>query len=271
MKGGGGGRFFALSGAVVGLSSFYQLTAGCRSCEAAATGMPAMWAERLSILGVLFGFSLVALSRPWSPITPLRQRACHSLLLGATAVGTILLLGIVAGIYRPCPTCVLTWTAIAASCLALVAQGGKAAQPMSATLLAVVLAAGWTRFDRTTAQGIADLLPHTDLNSGCVSDVLTQADLRALRVLGVPQGTPVVFVGHCSPCAAATVRRILSKSPETKVVASDTTLIPIVGKQALIVYPPLADRVAKLAANLYRATIRSGEVQQCRSNVSSID
>lgn len=262
---------FAFSGLVVALASAYGLVTGCDSCQEASTGMPAPYAKALSVGGVVFGLAMIAASAPWRRMSPARRRWCEAMLLAALALGGALLLGVVAGVYRPCPTCVVVWSAVAISALTLVGTGGQGARLASVALPALVLAAAWTRFDRTTAQGFAELLPRVELSSGCVGDVLTPKDLQELLALGVPENRPVLFVAHCSPSAAATAKRLMEKSPGAKVVAPDATLASVLGRDRLVVYPPLAARAAMLGANVHRVTLREGKVTECRANLTSLD
>ena len=226
--------------------------------------MPTRAASVLAAAGVLYGVAVIAAARPWGG----RSWASTPLLLLGDAVGLVVLLGIVSGVYRPCPACIVVWSAVLLAGLGILTSGGREARALTAALIVFTLAAAWTRLDRTTAAGIAELLPRKGVSADCLADVLNSRNLADLKQLGMPDGEPVIFVAHCSPCAAAQVARVEGKAPGFKVVASDSTLGPVVGSDRLIVYPNLKILAAKLHANLYTLTVKGGSVTQCSTNIN---
>ena len=253
---------------VVALASVYGLLIECAACTQSATGMPTAYAKALSTLGLLFGLALILTAAPWRSFTLERRRRAEAMVVVALALGGALLLGVVAGVYRPCPACVVVWSAVAVAALLLVGSGSRAA---TIALPLLVLAAAWTRYDRTTALGLTEILPQAELSGGCIADVLTRDDVKSLVARGVPSNGTALFVAHCSPCASATVKRLVEKTPGMRVVAPDATLSGLLGRDRLVVYPPLAARAATLGANVHRVTFHEGAITQCRSNLTQLD
>jgi hypothetical protein len=263
---GGGQTLHFVCGLVICLASAY-LVVGCTVCNEGVTGLPTLLSKALSWSGVLFGISLSLASLPWKGTTQGRARVTAGLMIAACGVGALLLFGIVASVYTACPVCTLIWSTVALASLACVAQGGREGAAVSTLLVVTALAAAWMRFDRTAAYELASLLPRAPLVSDCVSEVLTGEDVENLTRLGLPERRPILFVTNCSPCVAQSLARAVRSQPDFTVVATDSTLVPVVGAQRLIQYPQLAQKAAILKGNLYEATVSGGRIVACKAKL----
>ena len=216
----------------------------------------------------MFGLLLLGVATLPNLTPERRAKAGELLLFAALTVGAVVLLGIVSGVYRACPLCVGVWAGVGLSTLVAMTASPSTGRTLGLYLLAITAAAAWTRWDRTTATGLAAVLPHASLTGTCVAEVLTPDDLAALGRAGLPTDGEALFVSQCSPCAAATVGRILKRRPGTFVVAEDPGPLRAFAGDRLLVYPPLSRRTAGLGTNLYRLTFERGRITRCQSNVT---
>lgn len=229
------------------------------------TGMPGELSRALTIAGAAYGLMLLAATFLKGTREAKQLGTFEALLAVGLLLGCVIFLGVVSGAYRLCPACCLVWGAVGFSVMGYISTGRSGSKYILALMLAITCAIGWTRFDRTTASSVFQLLPRVDLSADCVADVLRSSDYEALEKLGAPQNGAVVVVAHCSPCAAASVIRAAKRSPGIFIVAPDSQLATSLPNKRLIVYPALRQRCIKLQSNLYEVKFNHKQATECKT------
>lgn len=255
---------------IVGITCYSLWFEACQSCTENTTGMPSFYARYLNLLGLLAGCLQLVLSALSLKNGKNFSGAQALVLLFLLAGGTLIFVGIAAGIYQACPLCKWFWAIIALSILAGIASGETSFRLFLPFIAVACVAIGVIKFDAAAAMSVSNVLPQTPISKVCDPGSLSPDQIKTMAG-GKSERTSHLIVTRCSPCALAALIRLAERNPGWQIIVPDKKLDSALKSRSTLHSPEICESAGKATkANLILLTVEQGKILGCNPNVEAM-